>query len=138
MAALLLRVSLPGSDPPEVRPSGRIRRSSGVDSCQLLGAVRLGFLVVDTRRRDLVSGFSDRFKGSTAMTSPPRRWSLGACARRLPGCHRQDQAGSGMGAATAARRRLVLAAAVVVRWFRDHDVMFIMFGVICTSGELLQ
>ena len=36
-----------------------------------------------------------------------------------------------------ARRRLVLAAAMVVRWFMDLDVIFIMFEVLCTSGEFL-
>ena len=133
MAALLLRVFLSGSDPPRVRPSGRSRWSSGVDSCCLLGAVRLGFLVV---WRDLVSGVSNLFKGSTATTAAPGRWSLGARAQRLPSCHRQGQASSGRGAATAARRRLVLATIVVVRWSWNLDVIFIMFEVFCTSDEL--
>ena len=45
MAALFLRASLPRSNPPQVCSSGQIRRNFGVDSCQLLGAARLGFLV---------------------------------------------------------------------------------------------
>lgn len=42
-----------------------------------------------------------------------------------------------MEAASVARRRLVLAATIVVRWFMDLDVIFITFGVLCTSDELL-
>jgi hypothetical protein len=134
MAALLLRVCLTGFDPPRVRPFGRSRWSSGIDSCYLLGAVRLGFLVM---WRDLVSDTSDLCKGSMAMTAAPGHWSLGARARRLPGCHRQGQAGSGRGATTAMRRRLVLAAVVVVRWSQNLDVIFIIFEMFCTSDQLL-
>uniref|UniRef100_N1QS65 Chaperone activity of bc1 complex-like, mitochondrial n=1 Tax=Aegilops tauschii TaxID=37682 RepID=N1QS65_AEGTA len=36
-----------------------------------------------------------------ATTATPERWSLGARALRLPGCHRQGQAGSGLGAGLA-------------------------------------
>ena len=57
MSAHLLQVSLLGSDPPQVRPSEQIRQSSDVDSCQLLGAARLGFLNMRTQQRDLVLGF---------------------------------------------------------------------------------
>lgn len=53
IATLLLQVNLSGSDPPQVRSLGRIRRSSDVDSCQLLGAARLGFLTLRTQRRCL-------------------------------------------------------------------------------------
>jgi hypothetical protein len=42
-----------------------------------------------------------------------------------------------MGVATAVRRRLVLAAVRVVQWSMDLDVTFIMFEVLCTSGEYL-
>jgi hypothetical protein len=56
---------------------------------------------------------SDRFKGSKATTLALGRWSLGA--RRLPNYHQQCQNDSGKGAATAACRRLALAAIVVVR-----------------------
>jgi hypothetical protein len=35
------------------------------------------------------------------------------------------------------RQRRVLAAVVVVRWSKDLDVIFIMFGVLCTC-ELLE
>jgi hypothetical protein len=49
------------------------------------------------------------------MSAAPERWSLGARARRLPSYHRQGQAGSVMGAATVARRRFVLAAAMIVQ-----------------------
>ena len=87
MAVLLHRVSLPGYDPPQVCPLGRIRRSSGVDPCQFLGAARLGFLDVRTQRRYLVSGSSDLLKDSTAMTAALGRLSLGARARILPSCH---------------------------------------------------
>ena len=51
-------------------------------------------------------------------------WSLGAHARRLPGCHQQGQAGSGRGVTTRARRQFVLAAVVVVRCSRNLDVIF--------------
>lgn len=137
MAALLLQVSLPGSDPPQVHPLGWIKRSSGVDSCQLLEATRLGFLTGHTQRRYLVSNSSYRFKDSTATIAAPGRWSLGARVRRFPSCHQQGQAGSDMGVATTARRRLVVAAVMVVRWSTDLDVIFIMFEVFCTSGESL-
>lgn len=63
--AALLRVSLSGFDPPQVRPSGQIRWTSDVDSCRLFGEAMLGFLVVHTQQQDLVSGSLDRFKGST-------------------------------------------------------------------------
>ena len=84
----------------------------------------------------LVPGSSDCFKDSTAANAAPGHWSLGARARRLPGCHRQGQAGSGMGAAIAACRRLVLAAAMVVRWSMGLNVIF-MFEVFCISGKSL-
>ena len=113
---LLLRVNHPGSAPPQVRPLGRIRWSSSVNSCQFLGAVRLGFLAVCMQRRYLVSGSSDRFKDSMTITAAPGCWSLGVCARRLSCCHRQGQIGSDIGVATAAHRRLVLAAVVVSRY----------------------
>jgi hypothetical protein len=56
MAALLLQVCLPGFDHPQFRLFGRSRQSSGVESCCLFAAVRLGFLVM---WRDLVSGASE-------------------------------------------------------------------------------
>ena len=86
----------------------------------------------------LVSEDLAQFKGSIATTSALGRWSLGARARRLSGCHRQGQAGSGKGAATAARQRLILTAVVVARWSKDLDVIFIMFDVFCTTGELIE
>ena len=76
-----------------------------------------------------MSGVSDLFNGSTID-----KLILRARARRLSGCHRQGQAGSGMGAATAAHRWLVLAAPMVIRWSMDLDVIFIMFEVLCTFG----
>ena len=100
MAALLLRVSFPDFDPPQVRPLGWIRLSSGIDFCQLLGVARLGLLVVRTQLRYLMSDSLDLFKNSTAMIAALVCWSLGARARRFPGFHLQGQAGSGMRAAT--------------------------------------
>jgi hypothetical protein len=81
---------------------------------------------------------SDRFKGSTAMISALGRWSLGAHAQRLLDCHQQRQADSGMGAATAVPRRLAPAEVVFVRWSKDLNVIFIMFGLPCTSCELME
>ena len=72
-----------------------------------------------------------------AATSALWRWSLGARARRLSGCHQQREAGSGRGATTAARRRLALAAVVIVRWSKNLDVIFIMFEMFCTTFELM-
>ena len=46
MVVLLLRACLLGFNRPRVHPSGRSRQSTGVDSCRLLGAVRLEFLVM--------------------------------------------------------------------------------------------
>jgi hypothetical protein len=60
---------------------------------------------------------------------------VGARARRLPDYHQQRQAGSGKG---AARCWLVLAVVVVSRWSMNLDVIFIMFGVLCTSCELMK
>ena len=108
-------------------------RSPGVDSCHLLRAVRLGFLFM---WRYLVSGVSDLCKSSTTATAAPGRWSLGARARRLLGCHRQRQVGSDIGATTTAHQPLVLATVVVVWWYRYLDIIFIMFGILCTSSEL--
>ena len=73
----------------------------------------------------------------TVTTSALGRWSLGARAQRLPGCHQQHQAGSSTGAATTARQRLTPVAVVVIRWSKNLDVIFNMFGVFCTSCELL-
>ena len=95
-------------------------------------------LVQSTCVLGLVLQVSDQFKGSMATTSSLGRWSLGARARRLPDCHQQWHAGSGNGAATAARRRLALAAVVFVRWSKDLDVIFIMFRILCTSYELMK
>ena len=78
LPCLDLRV-LPVFDPPWVCLFRYSRESSGVDSCHLLGAVRLGFLVM---WRDLVSGASDLCKGSTTTTASAGRWSLEARARR--------------------------------------------------------
>ena len=84
MVTFFLRVCPPGSEPPQVYLSGWFRRSSGVDSCQLLGVARLGFLAVHTQRRYLVSGSSDRFKDPTEMTVAPGRSSLGAVHKDFP------------------------------------------------------
>jgi hypothetical protein len=81
---------------------------------------------------------SDRYKGSKATTLALGRWSLGARARRLHDCHQQRHADSGKGAATAAHRRLALAAVVVVRWSKDLNVIFIMFELPCTSCKLME
>jgi hypothetical protein len=51
----------------------------------------------------LVLEDSDQFMGSM-MTDG--RWSLGACARKLPGYHKQRQAGCGKEAATSPRQWL--------------------------------
>lgn len=69
VAALFLRVELPGINPPRVRPSIRCRQSSGVDSCCLLGTKKLEFLGVRPRWRDLLLGASGRSKGSTTITA---------------------------------------------------------------------
>jgi hypothetical protein len=36
------------------------------------------------------------------------------------------------------RERLVAATIVVVRWFKDLDIICIMFGMICSSYELMK
>ena len=95
-------------------------------------------LVQSTCVLGLVLQVSDQFKGSMATTSSLGRWSLWTRARRLPDCHQQWQCRLRNGAATAARRRLALAAIVVVRWSKDLDVNFIMFRILCTSYELMK
>jgi hypothetical protein len=92
--------------------------------CRFHGAVDL---FQSTCVTCLVLEASDQFKGSMAATSALESWSLGACERRLPHCHQQHQADSVKGAATAARRRLALAAVLVVRWSKDLNVIFTMF-----------
>jgi hypothetical protein len=66
------------------------------------------------------------------------RSSLGARARRLSKYHQKCQANSGIGAAIPARWRLAPAAAVVIMWFKDINVIFIMFGLLCTSRKFMQ
>ena len=95
-------------------------------------------LVQSTCVLGLVLQFSDQFKGSMATTLSLGRWSLGARARRLPDCHQQWHAGSGNGAATTARRRLVRAPAMVVRLSTDLDLIFIMVEVFCIYDELYE
>ena len=51
-------------------------------------------------------------------------WSLGAHARRLPGCHQQGQAGSGRGVTPTARQQFVLADVVVICCSWNLDVIF--------------
>jgi hypothetical protein len=80
----------------------------------------------------------DQFKGLMATTSALGCWSLGARERRLPNCHQRRQASSGMGAATAAHRRLAMAAVVVVRWPKYLDVIYNIFRVLCTFCELMK
>ena len=71
ISMLLLQVSLPDSDRPQICPSKKINLSSSVDSCQRLGATRLGFLIVRMQQQDLVPGSSDGFKGSMTRTVAP-------------------------------------------------------------------
>jgi hypothetical protein len=52
--------------------------------------------------------------------------------------HQQRQVDSGTGAATVAHRRLAPAVVVVIRWSKDLNVIFIMFGLPCTSCELME
>lgn len=122
-AALHRPDGLMGSGSPRIRLTGRNRRSSGINSCRLPGTVRLGLLVRCTRWRILVLSISDRFEGSMMETVTPERWSLKACVRRLPDCHRQ-------GRATMTHHRLVLTAVAVFRWCRNLDVIFIMFKML--------
>ena len=84
-----------------------------------------------------MSRASDLCRVSTMMTAALGNSSIGARARRLPDYHQQGQAGSGMRAATAAPRRLVLAVTMIIWLSMDLDVIFIMFEVLCTSGESL-
>lgn len=69
--ALLLPVSLQGSDPPQVHPSVCNQRSS---SCRLFSAVRLGFLFVriailssGVRHSELIQGFNVDDRGSLVL-----------------------------------------------------------------------
>jgi hypothetical protein len=94
-------------------------------------------LVQSTCVIDLVLEASDRFKDSISMTSALRRWSLGAHTRRLSNYHQQRQANSDKGAATTARQWLTLVAIVIVRWSKDLDAIFSMFGVSNDSGALM-
>lgn len=84
-----------------------------------------------------MSDSSDRFKGSTTTTAAPGRYSLGVRAQRLLGCHKKGQADSGMGVTTTACQRLVLTTSMVVRRYIALNVIFIMFGKLCISGEPL-
>jgi hypothetical protein len=95
-------------------------------------------LVQSTYVTSLALEASNRFRGSKATTSALGRWSLRARARRLPDCHQQHQANSDKGTVIVACRRLALAAVVVVRWSKDLNVIFIIFGLPCISCELMN
>lgn len=107
--------TLPGFDPPRVRPWRWSRWSSRIDYNRLLRAASLEFLVVHAQWQDLEAGPSDHFKDLLAMAVALGRWSLWVHTRRFPECH---PAGSGRGTASEARGRLVLPAVVVVRGSR--------------------
>jgi hypothetical protein len=94
--------------------------------------------VQSTYVTSLVLEASDRFKGSTVTISALGHWFLGARARRFSDCHQQNKANSDMGAATTARRRLAPATVLVVRWSKDVNVIFMMFGLPYTSCKLLE
>jgi hypothetical protein len=64
-------------------------------------------------------------------------WSLGARAQKLPDYHKQCQVGSSSGAATTVHRRLTLTVVAIIRWFKDLDVIFIIFRVLCIYCEPL-
>lgn len=91
---------------------------------------------IEAPERHLMSCSSDRFNGSTGRIAAPGCLSLGRHAWRLFGCYWQVQAGSGMGAAATACQRLVLTTAVV-QWSRGLHVIFILFEMPSTFGELL-
>ena len=60
----------------------------------------LGFFIKHARLQDLVSGASDRFKGSTMTISAPQRYSLEARVRKISECRRKGQSSSDRGVAT--------------------------------------
>jgi hypothetical protein len=95
-------------------------------------------LVQSTYVTSLVLKVLDRFKGSTVTISALGRWFLGARARRFSDCHQQSKANSDMGTTTTARRRLAPAAVVIVRWSKNVNVIFMIFGLSYTSCELLE
>lgn len=103
------------SDPPQVRLSGRIRRRFRVDFSQLLRTARLGFLVKCTRQRDFISGSPDQSRDQWRQLGSKALVLRGMCTK-TSGYHWLDHAGSSMGAATTAHRRLILPATVVVWW----------------------
>lgn len=84
-----------------------------------------------------MSDASKLSNGLMATTAGPECWFLGVRGRNLYGCHRQGQAGSGRGAATVSRQRLVLTVVVIVRWSWNLEVSFIKFEMVCTSDEFL-
>lgn len=80
----------------------------------------------DVRHFGSIEGFNDDEYGSRALVLRDM-FTKGS---------RQGQAGYDRGAERAVRWQLVLVAVVGVRWFSDLNVIFIIFGVFCTSSEL--
>lgn len=117
--ALLLQVSPPGSDLRQVRSFGRIRQSSSMDSCHAYTAVRL------------VSGSSNRLKGSMPTTATPRCWSLGQVHKDFLAIINKAM----LAPVWEWQQRHVRSTILVIRWSIDIDVICLMFEVLCTSGE---
>ena len=92
----------------------------------------LGFLVMRSRRLDLVSVGAVLFKGSTTTTAS-RCWPLGARACRLPDCHQQGQTDSCRGASTACFDSN--SGRSVVKRLQCN--FLIILEVLCISNEFL-
>jgi hypothetical protein len=84
----------------------------------------------------LVSEDSDQIKGSIETTLALGWWFLGEHARVLSDCDEQCQVGSSGG--VVVYQPLALLVVVVVRWSKELNVIFIIFGGACTSYEPLQ
>ena len=72
---------------------------------------------------------------SSAMVAGLVRWSYVDVARRLPDCLlQQGLPGSGDGGVmTSAHLRLTPVTAVIARWSKDLDVIYVISSVLCTA-----
>jgi hypothetical protein len=99
--------------------------SSGCRFYRVVDLVRSTFAI------GLVLEASNGFKGSMESTSALGRWSLRTHAQRLSDCQRKGVV------MRVAHQRLALAAIVVIRWFKDFDIilLYLIYFIILVNSQ---